>query len=76
MRKLLRLFGIQKPHEWYGHNVRRGAAADVFAAAGVDTMIERGGWENLSGSRPYVPSDEIAAGMLAQTLIDDSSPEN
>ena len=76
LRSLLESEGIANSQEWFGHDVRRGAAADVFAAAGVDAMLGRGGWRSIGGSRPYVHGDEIAAGQLAQNLMDDSSPEN
>ena len=76
MRKLLQEEGIAHPQEWFGHDVRRGAAADVFKASGVDAMLARGGWRSLAAARPYVPTDEVHAGLLAQGLLDDSSPEN
>ena len=55
---------------------RRGAAADVFAASGVDAMLARGGWRSVASARPYVSGDEVAAGLLAQGVVDDSGPEN
>lgn len=76
LRQLLQAVGVADPQAWFGHDVRRGAAADVFAASGVDAMLARGGWRSLPAARPYVPSDEIAGGLLAQGVIDDSSPEN
>ena len=54
----------------------RGAAADVFAASGVEAMLSRGGWRSLSAARPYVSREEVDAGLLAQGAIDDSGPEN
>ena len=76
LRSLLAAMGIPSPEDWYGHDVRRGGAADTFAASGVQAMISRGGWRSMAGARPYVSGDEINAGLLAQTVIDDSSSEN
>ena len=76
MRKLLAKDGFQRPEDWFGHDVRRGAAADVFAASGVDAMLARGGWRSLRGAQPYVPLQEVDAGMLAQGAIDDSEAES
>lgn len=76
LRQLLAAEGLPDPEEWYGNDVQRGAAADAFAAEGVDSMLSRGGWRNLSGARPDVPADEILAGYLAQNVIDDSALEN
>ena len=64
--------GIIDAQRWFGHDVRRGAAADVFAASGVDAMLQQGGWRSLGGARPYVGRDEVSAGYLAQACIDDS----
>ena len=74
LRTLLHAEGFVDSHQW--HHVRRGAAADAFAAAGVDAMFARGGWRSVGAARPYVPRDEISAGLLAQGVIDDSDPEN
>jgi hypothetical protein len=76
LRGMLAAEGVQDTIEWHGHDVRRGAAADVLAASGVDAMLARGGWRSLGGARPYVPRDEVSAGFLAQGLVDDSDPEN
>jgi len=76
LRQLLAKEGIANPEQWFGHDVRRGAAADVFAASGVDAMLARGGWRSIGGARPYVSGDEVVAGQLAQNLMDDSAPEN
>ena len=76
LRDLLSAIGVPEPADWYGHDVRRGGAADAFAASGVHTMLSRGGWRSVAGARPYVSGDEINAGLLAQSVIDDSSPEN
>ena len=76
MRGMLTAMGVPDAEKWFGHDVRRGAAADVFAASGVDAMLQRGRWRSLGGARPYVGRDEVAAGYLAQTCIDDSDPEN
>ena len=67
---------MQNTKKWFGHDVRRGAAADVLASSGVDAMLARGGWRSLGGARPYVPRDEVSAGLLAQGLVDDSDPES
>ena len=72
----LQLLGIHNVDAWHGHDVRRGAAADVFAASGADAMLARGGWRSLSSARPYVAKDEVSAGLLAQGIIDDSGPED
>ena len=72
----LRAIGVACPEEWFGHDVRRGAAADVFAASGVDAMLARGGWRSVASARPYVSGDEVAAGLMAQGVVDDSGPEN
>ena len=75
LRSLLGALGVANPEDWYGHDVRRGGAADAFAASGVDAMLARGGWRSVAGARPYVPGDELSAGFLAQSVIDESSPE-
>ena len=75
-REHLAAVGVPRPEEWYGHDIRRGAARDVFAASGVEAMLSRGGWRSLASARPYVSGDEVAAGLLAQGVIDDSGPEN
>ena len=76
LRTLLAAEGVQAPQDWFGHDVRRGAAADVFATSGTDAVLLRGGWRSLAATRPYVPGDEVSAGLLAQGLADDSTPEN
>ena len=76
MRSMLIDMGITDAQRWFGHDVRRGAAADVFAASGVDAMLQQGGWRSLGGARPYVGRDEVSAGYLAQACIDDSDPES
>ena len=73
---MLNAEGVPDPESWFGHDVRRGAAADAFAASGVDSMLTRGGWRSLAGAKPYVPGDEITAGFLAQNVIDNSDPES
>ena len=75
-REHLAAVGVPRPEEWYGQDIRRGAARDVFAASGVEAMLSRGGWRSLASARPYVSGDEVAAGQLAQGVIDDSGPEN
>ena len=59
-----------------GHDIRRGAAADIFAERGVDAMLSHGNWRPLGGAAPYVPTDEVQAGLLAQGVIDESDPES
>ena len=76
LRELLQALGVRDAGAWHGHDVRRGAAADVFAASGADAMLARGGWRNVRSAWPYVSGDEISAGLLAQGIIDDSGPES
>ncbi|CAK0808992.1 unnamed protein product [Prorocentrum cordatum] len=75
-RELLASVGVLRPEELYGYDIRRGAAKDVFAASGVEAMLSRGGWRSLASARSYVSGDEVAAGLLAQGVIDDSGPDN
>ena len=35
------------------------------AASGADAMLARGGWRSVASARPYVPGDEVSAGLLA-----------
>ena len=35
LRNFLGALGVANPEDWYGHDVRRGGAADAFAASGV-----------------------------------------
>ena len=76
LRSFLASLGVPNPEQWFGHDVRRGAASDVFEASGVHAMLTRGGWKSLASARPYVPSEDIAGGLLAQGVIDDSGAEN
>jgi hypothetical protein len=75
LRHMLTAEGVPDVEAWFGHDVRRGAAADAFASSGADVMLARGGWRSLAGARPYVPGDEVKAGFLAQNVVDDSDPE-
>jgi hypothetical protein len=75
-RRHLQAVGVANPEVWFGRDVRRGAASDVFAASGVEAMLPRGGWRSVTSARPHVSGDEVAAGLLAQGVIDDSGPEN
>ncbi|CAK0864902.1 unnamed protein product [Prorocentrum cordatum] len=68
----LRALGVASPGAWFGHGVWRGAAADVFVASGVKAMLARGGWRSVASAGPYVSGDEVAAGLLAQGVVDES----
>ena len=75
LRQLLAEEEVDKPEEWFGHDVRRGAAADVFAASGVDAMLIRSRWKSVGAAAPYVSRSEIDAGLLAQRVSENSDPE-
>ncbi|CAK0798487.1 unnamed protein product [Prorocentrum cordatum] len=75
-RELLAAVEVPRPEEWYGHDIQRGAARDDIATSGVEAMLSRGGWRSLASAWPHVSGDEVAAGLLAQGVIDDSGPEN
>ena len=76
LRSLLTELGHANAEQFYGHDVRRGAAVDVFTERGVDAMLKHGNWRSLGGAAAYVPTDEVQAGLLAQGVVDDSEPES
>ena len=65
LRCLLAEEGVANPEEWRGHDIRRGAAADVFAASGVKAMLTRAGWRSLRSAAPYVPRSEVCWRMAS-----------
>ena len=75
LRDLLQELGVPDAPSFYGHDMRRGAAMDVFSEKGVAAMLNHCNWRSLGGASPYVSVDEVQAGLLAQGLADESDPE-
>ena len=75
LRELLKELGVADSASYFGHDIRRGAAMDVFSEKGVTAMLGHCNWRSLGGAAPYVSTDEVQAGLLAQGLADESDPE-
>ena len=75
LRELLRELGIPNANDYYGHDVRRGAAVDVFSDRGIAAILHHCNWRSLGSAAPYVPVDEVQAGLVAQGFADESDPE-
>ena len=76
LRTLLVELGIPDAQEYHGHDIRRGAAVDIFSERGVAAMLQHCNWRTLGSAAPYVPADEVQAGLVAQGFADESEPES
>ena len=76
LRKLLAELGVQEANKYFGHDLRRGSALDVFSERRVAAMLQHGRWKSLGGAAPYVSLDEVQAGCWAQGMANDSEPES
>ena len=76
LRTLLNELGVPNALDFHGHDIRRGAAIDIFSERCVAAMLQHCNWQSLGSVNPYVPSDEILAGLIAQGFADESEPDS
>ena len=76
LRALLKELGVPNALDFHGHDIRRGAAIDIFSERGVAAMLQHCNWRSLRSANPCVPSDEIQAGLIAQGFADESEPDS
>ena len=50
--------------DWTSHVFRRGSAADILQAKGVEAMLKHGGWRSEQSAVNYVSADELATERL------------
>ena len=72
LRALHNELGVPNALDYHGHDIRRGAAIDIFSEREVAAMLQHSNWRSLGSANPYVPPDEIQAGLIAQGFADES----
>ena len=75
LRLLLQELQVPDAESYHGHDVRRGAAIDIFSERGVAAMFQHCNWRSLGSAAPYVPAVVVQAGLVAQGFADESEPE-
>ena len=76
LQALLKELGVPNALDFHGHDIRRGAAIDIFSERGVAAMLQHCNWRSLGSANPYVPSDEIQAGLITHGFADESEPDS
>ena len=76
LRALLNELEVPNALDYHGHDIRRVAAIDIFSERGVAAMLQHCNWQSLGSANPYVPPDEIQAGLIAQGFADESEPDS
>ena len=51
--------------DWTSHCFRRGSAADMLEANGVNAMLRHGEWSSPQAAEPYASRDEQQASSIA-----------